>query len=170
MAKHVVFLIHGIGVHGANWAEELGGPIDTLKQMSAKYAYFRNKPLDAKVEFVSIQYDDIFQRATTRWQNDANFLQQNDPSHIGGELTGWLTNAGATEKNFWWSNVCDLVLYRLSPIYRQDVRSTVIDAIARVIEARMNADGSATCSVLAHSMGTAVAHDCLHLLGTVRWG
>jgi len=170
MPKHTLFLIHGIGAHGVNWAEQLDGPIESLKRISERYAYFQIKPLTTRVDFVPIHYDAIFQTATQRWQNDAQFLQEHDPSGLAAGLTEWMTNAAATERNFWWTNVCDLVLYRLSTIYRQAVRSHVIATIAEKIEALMDQDGSATCSVLAHSMGTAVAHDSLHLLGTVRWG
>jgi len=170
MPKHRLFLIHGIGAHGANWAEQLGGPIETLKNVSQQYAFFQQTPLEDKVEFIPIHYDSIFQDATNRWQHEANFLQQNDPTGIAGDLVGWMANAGALESNFWWTNVCDLVLYRLSPNYRQLVRSHVIDAIASRILDLMQTEHAATCSVLAHSMGTAVAHDSIHLLGTVKWG
>lgn len=170
MPKHTLFLIHGIGAHGVNWAEQLDGPIETLRKVSERYAYFQSKPLASKVEFAPVHYDPIFSAATQRWQNDAQFLRENDPGGIGAGLTDWMNNAAATETNFWWANVCDLVLYRLSKNYRQDVRAHVIAAIATKVESLLDQDGSATCSVLAHSMGTAVAHDCLHLLGTVRWG
>jgi hypothetical protein len=170
MPKHTLFLIHGIGAHGSNWAERAEGPIETLKRVSRQYAYFQQRPLEDKVAFEPIHYDDVFQAATTRWQNDARFLEEHDPTGISGDLTQWMSSASALERNFWWTNVCDLVLYRLSPTYRQRVRSEVIDAIAGKVEELMRTERSATCSVLAHSMGTAVAHDCLHLLGTVRWG
>jgi len=170
MPKHTVFLIHGIGAHGRDWSEKLDGPIETLKRMSEKYEYFAQKPLVEKVDFVPIHYDDIFQKATTRWQNDATFLREHDPTGLSGELVGWLGNASATEKNFWWTNVCDLVLYRLSSSYRSLVRTHVIDQMAQRIQALFDVDRAATCSIFAHSMGTAVAHDSAHLLGSVRWG
>jgi hypothetical protein len=81
-----------------------------------------------------------------------------------------MDTAGEKEKNFLWSHVADIAMYRFIPMYRERVRSHVIAAMADRIEKAFEADGSATCSVLAHSMGTAVAHDSLHLLGTVRWG
>jgi hypothetical protein len=170
MPKHVLFLIHGIGMHGENWAEELDGPIGTLKRVSEGYAYFKDTPLESKVEFVPLEYDRIFRAATKEWQKDSNAVKDADPAGAVAKLTSWLNNAGETENNFWWTNVCDLVLYRLSASYRQLVRASVIDAIATKIKSLMDTDLTATCSVLAHSMGTAVTHDCLHLLGTVNWG
>lgn len=170
MPKHLLFLIHGIGVHETDWAESVDGPVDTLKKVSARYAYFQSKPIEEKVEFVPIHYDEIFQESASRFQRDAGEIDAFDPT--GGLKQGlsWMASAGEKEKNFLWSHVADIGMYRFIPVYRQRVRSHVIAALAARIEKAYESDGSATCSVLAHSMGTAVVHDSLHLLGTVRWG
>ncbi len=170
MPKQLLFLIHGIGVHETDWAEEVDGPVKTLRQVSRQYPYFQSKPLEARVEFVPIHYDEIFQEIASKCQQDTAQIQQLDPT---GTLTGalsWMASAGEKENNFFWSHVADIAMYRFCPVYRERVRSHVIAQIAKRIEAAFDADGSAACSVLAHSMGTAVAHDSLHLLGTVRWG
>jgi hypothetical protein len=170
MPKHLLFLIHGIGVHETDWAEAVDGPVKTLRKVSQNYPYFQSKPLEDKVEFVPIHYDEIFQEVASQCQRDATQFERLDPT---GTLTGalsWMASAGEKEQNFLWSHVADIAMYRFVPTYRQRVRSHVIAKIAGRIETAFEADGGATCSVLAHSMGTAVAHDSLHLLGTVRWG
>ena len=170
MAKQLLFLIHGIGVHETDWAEEVDGPIKTLQKVSRQYASFQSKALEERVEFVPIHYDEIFQEIVSQYQKDATQAEQLDPTGCLRGALSWMDAAGEKEKNFLWSHVADLAMYRFIPVYRQRVRSHVIAEIADRIEKAFEADGSATCSVLAHSMGTAVAHDSLHLLGTVRWG
>jgi hypothetical protein len=170
MPRHIVFLIHGIGIHSSDWSEELDGPRKTLETVSQRYPYFQ-KPgcaLNDKVEFVAIHYDDIFEEIISKWQQDATAIVQYDQDKILRGSLDWL--ATESDKQFWWSHLADLAMYRFFPLYRQRVRSQVILQMAQRIEKEMKAEGSATCSILAHSMGTAVAHDCLHLLGTVKWG
>lgn len=170
MAKHILFLIHGIGVHGTEWGEELAGPIDTLKRLSAQYAFFGRHALEDRVEFVPLAYDHIFNEIIAQWRGDANAVMQFDPTGVLRDSLDWLGTAGTKEQDFWWSHIADLAMYRFFPVYRQRVRSFVIARMAERIERAKAEDGEATCSVLGHSMGTAVAHDCLHLLGTERWG
>ena len=161
-------MIHGIGIHEPTWAEEPDGPAKTLQQLSKEYAFFKKKELSSLVMPISVHYDEIFQGQIKEWQQDAGRVSQIDPTGTLAHSLTWLSSA--SEQNFWWSHVADLAMYMLSPLYRNRVRIRVISQIADVIEQTMDNDGSATCSVLAHSMGTAVAHDSLHLLGTVRWG
>ncbi|WP_447977941.1 hypothetical protein [Candidatus Nitrospira bockiana] len=170
MPKHILFLIHGIGLHEPVWGEELDGPIKTLEAISAEYGYFKKpgQALHDKVEFVTVHYDEVFQEIIAKWRQDASAIAQFDQDRVLQGSLDWLVNA--SDETFWWSHVADLAMYRFFPLYRQRVRSHVILQLAQRIEQEMNHEGSATCSVLAHSMGTAVAHDCLHLLGTVRWG
>lgn len=170
MPKHLLFLIHGIGVHETDWAEAVDGPVKTLQKVSRQYPYFQSKPLEERVEFAPIHYDQIFQEIASRCQQEVAQIDQLDPTGTFSRSLSWMASAGEKEKNFLWSHVADLAMYRFCPLYRQRVRSHVIAEIAGRIEQAFEADGSATASVLAHSMGTAVAHDSLHLLGTVRWG
>ncbi|MBI3805301.1 MAG: hypothetical protein HY282_16245 [Nitrospirae bacterium] len=170
MPKQLLFLIHGIGVHDTDWAEEVDGPIKTLQKVSQQYASFQAKPLEDRIEFVPIHYDEIFQEIASQCQHDTEQIQQLDPTGTFSKSLSWMASAGEKEKNFLWSHVADIALYRFCATYRERVRSHVIAEIADRIEKAFAADGNATASVLAHSMGTAVAHDALHLLGTVRWG
>ncbi|MBE0618495.1 MAG: hypothetical protein IH608_11305, partial [Proteobacteria bacterium] len=140
--------------------------IENLKAASRGYAYFQDRDLEERVEFAPVHYDDVFEEAVARWQGDAAALQGLGLGGPAENLFSWLPATDAEAQKFWWTHLADLALYRLTRIYRQQVRARVLDQIAGRIEAE---DGPPKCSVLAHSMGTAVAHDCLHLLGTVRW-
>ncbi|MDF1554993.1 MAG: hypothetical protein P1P84_18130 [Deferrisomatales bacterium] len=167
MGKHICFVVHGVGKHGPGWATEAGGPVETLRAASRQYGYFQDRPLEEKVEFVPVRYDDVFDAAVTQWQGDMAAIQGLGLSGPAASLFSWLPASDAETRQFWWTHVADVALYRLTLIYRQRVRTRVLEQIAARIEAE---DSPPRCSVLAHSMGTAVAHDCLHLLGTVRWG
>lgn len=169
MGKHILFFIHGIGIHESDWGEELAGPIETLKKVSGQYGYFQQGGQDrfANVQCVSVHYDEIFRETITKWQSDASAITAFDTSGIFKDGLGWL--ATASDKEFWWSHLADLAMYRCFPLYRQAVRASVIKQFADAIEGAYKNDESAYCSVVAHSMGTAVAHDCLHLLGTTHW-
>jgi len=169
MGKHLLFFIHGIGIHEPSWGEELNGPIETLKKVSQQYAYFQQAGQDrfANVECISVHYDEVFRDTIAKWQSDASSITAFDPTGVFKDGLGWL--ATASDKDFWWSHLADLAMYRCFPLYRQAVRISVIKQLADAIERAYKADESAYCSVVAHSMGTAVAHDCLHLLGTTHW-
>lgn len=167
MARHICFLIHGVGNHEPVWAESVEGPLETLREASRQYAYFQDRALEDKVAFVPLHYDDVFAEAVARWQADAAAIQSLGLSGPAEELFSWLPAADTEARSFWWTHVADVALYRLTRTYRQQVRTRVLEQIASRVEAE---PAPPRCSVLAHSLGTAVAHDCLHLLGTVRWG
>ena len=168
MARHIVFFVHGIGQHDTAWAEGPAGPVETLADLSAQYAWFESRPLGSLVEAVPIRYDHVFTAAVEQWRDEASGVSELDPGGVLGAIVDTL--ADATDESVWWSHVADLVMYRTLRAYRQRVRTDVIRQIAERVEAAWEADGAATCSVIAHSLGTAVAHDCLHLLGTQQWG
>jgi hypothetical protein len=168
MGGHVLFFIHGVGEHATDWAEKPQGPIETLKAASSQYAYFGNGDLASRVDMVSIQYDAIFKDVVAKWKANAASIKEFDETNQLRNALDWLSDAD--EKKFWWSHVADVILYRFSAPYRQLVRLHVIKQMAERIEKEWDAEGTATCSVIAHSLGTAVAHDCLHYLGSTKWG
>jgi hypothetical protein len=172
MPKHMLFLIHGMGKHGTPWAEDAAGPATTLAALSARYAHFAERiPLADLVEVVPVRYDEVFREAIGRWRGEAGAAANAAAYDPGEVLTSVLSGfQDASEESFWWSHVADAVMYRCLGWYRQRVRTHVIAQIAERIEQAWAADGTARCSVVAHSLGTAVAHDSVHLLGTHRWG
>jgi hypothetical protein len=171
MGKHILFVIHGIGVHGDDWAEAADGPVTTLKKIVADqgYEHFKTRKIEDRVDLHPITYDAVFQKVVKDWKDKIQGLPASDPPEIKERLLSWFGQADAEERNFWWTHVADLVLYRFFGFCRNEVRTHVLDRMAEPLEAAAK-EGPPACSVLAHSMGTAVAHDCLHLLGTVRWG
>src|SRR6476620_9939729 len=119
MPKHIVFLIHGIGIHETEWGEEVDGPIKTLQKVSQQYAYFQKdgQALTDKVEFVAVNYDEIFEEIITKWRQDASSIAQFDVDNVLKGSLNWL--ATASDEKFWWSHLADLAMYRFFPLYRQ---------------------------------------------------
>jgi hypothetical protein len=171
MSKHVLFLVHGMGVHKkGSWANSV---IKKLKDSSKKYSYFRESKLEDEVKFVPISYDNIISsEVLKKWQEDASkisdFAKENGLED--NDALNWLKNAGKTEKNFLWSHVADVIIYRFFRIYRVRIQMAVVKQIADEVDRQIREFRKARCSVLAHSLGTAVVHDSLHYLGTEKWG
>lgn len=171
MSKHVLFLVHGMGVHKkGNWADSV---IEKLKESSKKYSYFNKYKLEDEVEFLQISYDNIISSdVLNKWKEGAtaisDFAKENGLED--NDALNWLKNAEKKEKKFLWSHVADVIIYRFFRIYRVRIQMSVIKQIADEIDRKIRESGEARCSVLAHSLGTAVVHDSLHYLGTQKWG
>ena len=155
-----IFLVHGMGHHPDGWHV----PVQTaLKKLYGKYNLSRI-PFDRRFNLKPINYDSVFRTLVTRWQNDANALGPAAAALGASEvsnLVGWLRNAGQVDNNFVWTHAADVLLYRLFYSVRQEVKTHVAAEIATEID---NLPASARWSVIAHSLGTAVAHDSLDML------
>lgn len=172
MPRNVLFLVHGVGEHGDDWAKE---PIATLTEAARKYEFFQkpgNEDLRGLIELVPIRYDDIFERILVQWSSLAEGLGGAialAPEALAQALS-YLKTCGDDDNTFLRYGG-DVLLYRGFRLFAQRVQIRIISMIARKIAERRAEPGGGTVrfSVLAHSMGTAVAHDAIHLLGTEQW-
>lgn len=165
---HSLFILHGMGRHVPDWAEST---VSLLHALPARYGYTwfdGNGALDEHLDPVPVDYDDVFDQYVQDWGQSAAALGAQAGVHgvdISGIL-GWLEGADETEDNFFWTHVVDVVLYRFFSIVTAEVRLRVRTQIAAEL-ARQGEHGQIVqASVLAHSLGTSVAHDSLALLGT----
>ncbi|TBR21289.1 hypothetical protein EPO15_10665 [bacterium] len=69
--RRVLFLLHGVGEHGAGWARKPGGPAAVLVEASAAFAAFRASPLEERAALVPLAYDDLLDEAAARWRKSA---------------------------------------------------------------------------------------------------
>ena len=165
---HSLFIMHGMGRHVPNWAEST---VALLHSLPARYGYTwfdANGSLDEHLDPVPIDYDDVFDHYVQSWGKSAQALGAQAGSEgvdISGIL-GWLEGADKTEDNFFWTHVVDVVLYRFFSIVTAEVRLRVRSQIAAELARQGEGGGIVQASVLAHSLGTSVAHDSLALLGT----
>ncbi|MBI3553097.1 MAG: hypothetical protein HY077_11330 [Elusimicrobia bacterium] len=172
MAKNVLFLIHGIGRNGPDWAEGPDGPIAALQTASQRYVFFKGKDLRDLVDFVPILYDDLLAQILNQWQDMAQGLQGvagAAPEAIRMLLD--LQTKYADDKNTIVAFGGDVPLYRGFRQFAQRVQLRVILRIAEEVAKRYAAAAGDAPQfvVVAHSLGTTVAHDSLHLLGSVDW-
>ena len=165
---HPLFIMHGMGRHVPDWAESTVALLHSLPDRYG-YAWFEaNGALEEHVDAVPIDYDDVFDHYLQQWGTSAEELgaQAGDHGVDIGSILGWLEGADETEENFFWTHVVDVVLYRFFSIVTAEVRLRVRSQIAAELERQGENGGIVQASVLAHSLGTSVAHDSLALLGT----
>ena len=172
MAKNVLFLIHGVGRQGDDWADLPDGPIATLETAAQGYAFFQGRKLRDLVDIVPIRYDDLFDRILGQWQQMAASLKTLPvaaPEAL--EVALDLLAKASDDKNTFVAYGADVPLYRAFRLFAQRVQLRVIQRIAETMaERNASMDGTAArFVVVAHSLGTTVAHDSLKLLGSTDW-
>lgn len=163
MAKHILFLVHGMGEHCDGWSSDAQ---DLIKKLYSQYPGLDSIPFDERYEFKELRYDHIFEERRQQWRDNANSLiDELRGAEIGDSLLENLTEIAAApvDNTFFGTHVLDVVLYR----YFQIVADPVRVAVAEQIMEALNATGrtsSLRWSIIAHSLGTAVIHDTLDAL------
>jgi hypothetical protein len=150
-------LIHGVGVHPANW---WNGVVEQIDQLGSRYATV-SVPPSKEVDFVGITYDDVFDAQLQRWDQDLAQLKASALFPQVKDALSWLD--GATERSFVWTYIGDVVLF-LVEVTRMAVVARVTAALADVISKK--SDGDTEFSIIAHSLGTAVAMEAVNALAT----
>lgn len=160
-----LFVIHGMGVFDGTWVK----PVETLlKDIYGRYRTLSSVPQKDRFTVHPIRYDDVLSDLVKKWQADANAVSKLSVG-VGADaaeaLVGWLKTAG---EGFTWTHAADVLLYRCFSDVREAVLVTVANQILKVVNADLNQFQDARWGVLAHSLGTAVAHDALHALWTTE--
>jgi hypothetical protein len=168
----VLFVFHGMGRQPEGWCGRVAAKLD---EVASRYPRFRQRysihQFSELVRIEPITYDDVLRDKLDAWQEATDEIRavgeqlRNDSL---SRLADWLTPGGgasADESRFFWSHAVDLLLYALIPDVRNDVRAQCLAQMSTVLEDRLLQP-----SVLAHSLGTKVAHDALHLLATAAAG
>jgi hypothetical protein len=165
MAKTTVFLVHGVGKQTKGWSTKKDGPVAALTTAAKRYACFKDRPLTDQINFVEIRYDDIFDGVLEGWSDLAAQLE----ADAGGLLTGGslqvLDDLKEGDENTFAQYGGDVLLYRFFPVYTKAVLLRVMAQITAEV-----AKGDAVdYGLVAHSLGTTVAHDALHILAEGTW-
>ncbi len=155
MARHVIFLIHGMGSPTddtfSSWKTVLG---------NCYKLYTRNgESIDDKFEFIDIRYNHIFEDLRTQW-NDAIDQILSVTSSQNLDLPDEDTLKALTNDNFWGTHIMDILLYRFIPQVREAVRAEVIRQFSPIATGNLGTK----YSVIAYSLGSAVAHDAIHAM------
>lgn len=161
-----LFVVHGMGVFDETWAK----PVEKqLGDIYRQYEKLSAVPLKSRFTVHPIRYDDILSNLVKKWQTDANAiskLSQGISASKAEALVGWLKTAG---EGFQWTHAADVLLYRCFSDVREAVVVAVANQMFKVINADLAKSQDARWGVLAHSLGTAVAHDALHALWTTEF-
>jgi hypothetical protein len=169
MPKNVIFLVHGMGKHPEGWSGAKDGPVAALVEAANAYPGFSDAdPLTNSVEFVEIAYDDLFDRIVTQWQTlaaDLGAVSAFAPAQLAA-LTDAIAGLDPAQ-NWYASHALDVILYRGFAPVRRIVQLRVALQIMRTI-ADLGTAGR-RFGVIAHSLGTTVAHDALHRLTQAKW-
>ena len=165
MAKFTLFFIHGMGQHGEHWSQKAWEAFETAY---AGYEDLKDFPFDEHFAHEEVIYDHIFERHRERWREDAAGLNRlmgisDAAPALIARMAGIAERLG--EGDYFTTHLLDVVMYR----YLSVVAHPVQVAVATRIATHLNEAGSAAerkWSVVAHSLGTSVAHDTLHRMFT----
>ena len=168
MAKPLLLLLHGVGEHSTTWADSLTKCLDAI---AATFPTITTKgTFSSQVVVQPIHYDSVFDAQLDRWETQAGKVDGfvKDTGVKMPRLVGLLEDnlIPPAERGFVWTGVLDAVSYRGITLTRDDVRVRVMKDIVAAINAHLKKEPGAQVSIMAHSLGTIVAHDVLHLLGT----
>lgn len=168
MSRHVLFVVHGMGVADpVAWTGAVKTQIESLAQQYANDGF----PVDylkQNVVVVPIGYGDILTQKVREWQQQAGSISDfAKANHVDDhDVLDWLKSSDNKIQQFFWSHVSHVVLYRFFPLVREYVRVSVLRQLVEGIQKYYLHQSECRCSVLAHSLGTAVTHDCLHILSS----
>jgi len=161
-----LFVVHGMGVFDDTWTK----PVEQqLAQIYKSYETLASVPQKNRFTIHPIRYDDILTALVKKWQADStaiSTLAEGVSASAAEAMVGWLKTAG---QGFQWTHAADVLLYRCFSDVREAVVVAVANQMVKVINADLNSGQSARWGVLAHSLGTAVAHDALHALWTTEF-
>jgi len=158
--SHLVFLVHGMGIHETGWESQY---IDALDAAYEQYELLSQKPLRERFTFVPLSYDEIFRELVSNWATNAEFVDRaaTEAGVSKTQLTGWLKGADVTDANFKWTHAADVLMYKAFSLVRERVCQHVGNQIVQALAKQIQDEGRSLWSVVAHSLGTAVIHDTL---------
>ena len=162
MSAHLIFLVHGMGVHDEGWSEAVQ---TQLAQQYHDLEWSQLYSWGGHFRPVEIRYDDLFESIRARWQRDS-------PGVVATLREGGLAARGMHKlerlrervgaDGVLQTHVLDVLMYHFVATVREAVKVRVT---RQIVDALAAAPAGSRWSVIAHSLGTAVTHDTLHALG-----
>lgn len=175
MARHVMFLLHGIGQRApdgstnkaadaaASWST---APVELLIRLAKKYEPDIDcslNPSPTGIRIVPLSYCDVLVRELEAWDafgsSDVAAAFGDKFPTIGAGRLAQLKGISKRDSGLFWSGPVDVLLYRL--FLDGDIRAHVREQIAQGLIGSSVGGTLPTCSFICHSMGTAVLHDTL---------
>lgn len=162
MAKHLIFFLHGIGKHQPQWSDEAWKTLKNAYESVGSKGTFERRFKQAE-----LIYDNIFEKQRKDWSDQAAnltalFKDSGAPSAAISRIVDLHGSVG--KDSFLTTHVLDVLLYRYFEIVRSKVLKTVVVQIQETLLGSTPQGGVLNWSIVAHSLGTSVAHDALHWL------
>jgi hypothetical protein len=166
--KRVVFLLHGIGRHEEGWSSAFQTRFKTLVKALEADGDFDPDPLLEELEnteFVELWYDDLYQKfVEVMLEREPEFIAALKFAGLTKLAKVFTTDSG--DEDFVRDNIFDVLLYRVMPEHRMMTRKKLALAMMGAIQQHGIDDVEYT--LVAHSLGTAVAHDTLQEMATEK--
>jgi hypothetical protein len=160
--KHLIFVIHGMGIHGDAWEAPY---VNAIRAAYAKYPEIAAMPIGDRFEFVAISYGAIFRNLVSDWPNNAALMAALSPGLAPKQVANvadWLDSAGELKRgSFGLTHAADVLLYRGFKPVRERVCTRVAEIMIEKIDAQYSRFGRSSWSAIAHGLGTAVLHDTI---------
>ena len=163
MAKHLIFMVHGMGDFKPGWSDG----VETLMKTSFR-KFMEGVAFSDEYEFIEINYNALFEERRQEWGRRAEVLAGVFASNglSDGAVQKLLKFAGAPGGDgFLQTHVLDAVMYRFLPQVAEHVRRTVQDKILSTLQAGPH-NVAPNWSIICHSLGTSVTHDTLQAMFT----
>lgn len=176
MTKPALLLLHGMGNFTTPGMDDKGNPtrgsfgeefIKASTESLQRYEKYKEETLEKYVDIYEFNYNSWFDKMRKEMANQANSMKDrlNAVTGIygvtfGTDLVGLLTNFEADfgDDDFFHTHWLDVIFY--TTMLGAKVR---VDAGKRIAEL-VQQYGEGKVHIMAHSLGTAVLHDTLHLL------
>ena len=177
----LVFGLHGMGEHDQGWSKELfdalDGAVTTFKYAAIQNELTARKKASIKdlIDFKEICYGGVFQQLLKNWAanaKDAMERSQNLPERQKIERgVGWLSKNGEPHDDFVWTHLMDVFFWLSSSYVRSMVKNEVALVLSEQVAARRKKDKGKRVyvSLVAHSLGTAVARETLNDMYSGGW-
>ena len=166
MAKHQIFVVHGMGHFEPGWSEVLQRQIVDCFYCFDRFP--RAKGFAADIEFKEINYNQVFEAWRKQWREDA----QGAASALAAEGLGQGIAAKLVDlagkpagDGFLRTHVLDVIAYRFLLPVAEEVWRSVQKQITGHLKSLPQGDALHS-SVIAHSLGTAVAYESYHAMMT----
>jgi hypothetical protein len=170
MAKHQIFLIHGMGNFEPGWS---GGIQKQMTDLFGKYQAFRDEGFANDFEFKEITYNQVFEAWRKQWKEGAAKAAEGLVADglMKNSVAGQLVNLAGSPSGdgFLRTHVMDVVAYRFLLPMAQEVWRSVQNQILGCLKA-LPKDDAIHYSIISHSLGTAVAYEAFHAMMTVGAG
>jgi hypothetical protein len=158
MAKHIIFLVHGMGDTVPGWSK----PVQALiRQKYNLYRVANRQKFDKNFSFKEINYNHVFENHIEKWQENASAVTSIlEASGIDSDLLNTLMgfSTKTARKEFASTHVLDVILYR----FMKGIKSQVIAHISEQLVGKLNESSTVPpYSIICHSLGTAVMHDVM---------